>query len=109
MVQILNLTYQYDQQQFFHFTKKIETLKKTVQNNRYLIPFEKIVFKYLKELINIQNEKKALELNRQEKKSLIQNTFKNFKIDLLNLKVMQEKFIKPKGYEVLMIWIESKI
>ena len=106
---LLLLTCDYDFENFYNFNEKIEALKKTLDNNEHLMPFEKIALQYLRKLNNIQTGKKALNLNSKEKKELLKKTFEDFKNDLIDFKKSQEKFIKPTVYKEVLLWIESKI
>ena len=108
-LRLLLLTNDYDLENFHNFNEKIEALKKTLNNNEHLMPFEKIVLQYLRKLNNIQTGNKALNLNSQEKKELLKNTFIDFKNDLIDFKESQAKFIRPTAYYEILTWIESKI
>ena len=108
-LRLLLLISDYDLDKLHNFNEKIEALKKTLDNNEYLTPFEKIIFQYLRELNNTQTGNKGLNLNSREKKELLKNTFKDFKNALVDFKESQEKFIKPTTYDEVLLWIESKI
>ena len=108
-LRLLLLTYNYDLENLNNFNEKIEALKKTLDNNERLTPFEKIILQHLKKLNNIQTGNKGLNLSRQEKKELLKNTFISFKNGLVEFRKPQEKFIKPTAYEEILLWIESKI
>jgi len=104
-LRILELTFEYDNNEMRIFKEKIEALQKTMQNNENLKEFEVIVLKHFKTFYHIHNSQKLQHLSKLDKSQHIQNNFQSLKDSLLELKFKK----LPINYSEIKLWCDSHL
>lgn len=104
-LRMLMLAFDYDTKELIHFNEKVQALQKTMSNNDDLKAFEKLVLKYLKKIANIEMSTHR----KDEKETLTQTLFNEFKTALLALQEGKANFVAPINYEEILLWCESHL
>jgi len=104
-IRLFELVNDFEQKNWHTFLHKIETLKRTLDNNESLDKFEETVVSYFRKLYNVYNSNKNINLNKNEAKNLEVEIFKKLKCELLNFNFKNLKI----NYEEILIWCESHL
>lgn len=104
-IRLFELIYDFEENHWEDFLKKIEALQRTLQNNQNLNDFEKTVLNHFKKLYTIKFSSKTFSYREEKKDELQKEALRSLKFSLKKLEFKSP----PINYEEVMLWCESHL